>query len=261
VPLLVAVGALLGPSLADRVGWRWTYACIAGGAAIAAVAVSVVFADTSVRALQTDGPVVPAGIWRYPVACCLLLIGSQPVFSWTVSYLVDERAVAKSTAGAIVAGGSLTGVVAMVVTGRLSDRLGPARRRPLVAGLAAVVGVATLLIAVGTSVAIGWVVVLVCVALAAQLAAIGTMHASLVDVAPLAVGRASGITMTGYYLGALVAPVLFGALADGPGYSTAWLVCAFSAFGASAAFVATTAITGPTASPALGDQAALKTIG
>ena len=51
----------------------------------------------------------------------------------------------------------------------------------------------------------------------------------LVDVAPLAMGRASGITMTGYYLGALIAPVLFGALADGPGYSAAWSVCAASA--------------------------------
>ena len=34
VPLLVAVGAVLGPPLADRVGWRWTFVGIAVVAAM-----------------------------------------------------------------------------------------------------------------------------------------------------------------------------------------------------------------------------------
>ena len=41
-----------------------------------------------------------------------------------------------------------------------------------------------------------------------QLAAIGTMHAAVIDKAQ------TGITMTGYYLGALVTPAGFGLLVD-----------------------------------------------
>ena len=57
--------------------------------------------------------------------------------------------------------------------------------------------------AVGTVIGIG-----------VQLSAIGTMHATIVDRAPGAVARATGWTMTGYYLGALVSPTAFGVLAD-----------------------------------------------
>ena len=51
----------------------------------------------------------------------------------------------------------------------------------------------------------------------AQLAAIGTMHACVVDKAPFSVSRATGVTMTGYYLGALASPALFGFVVDWTG--------------------------------------------
>ena len=58
-----------------------------------------------------------------------------------------------------------------------------------------------------------------------QFASIGTMHAAVVDRAGPAVARATAATMTGYYLGALVSPVAFGAFVDGVGsYEWAWLI-------------------------------------
>ena len=58
-----------------------------------------------------------------------------------------------------------------------------------------------------------------------QFASIGTMHAAVVDRAGAAVARATAATMTGYYLGALVSPVAFGAFVDGVGsYEWAWLI-------------------------------------
>jgi MFS family permease len=55
--------------------------------------------------------------------------------------------------------------------------------------------------------------------------------------APKAVARASGVTMTGYYLGALVAPAQFGWLSDRSGsYAWPWLVCTLSAACAATVF-------------------------
>ena len=56
------------------------------------------------------------------------------------------------------------------------------------------------------------------IGIAVQLSAIGTMHATIVDRAPGAVARATGWTMTGYYLGALVSPTAFGVVADVTGH-------------------------------------------
>ena len=66
-----------------------------------------------------------------------------------------------------------------------------------------------------------------------QLAAIGTMHACVVDKAPFSVSRATGITMTGYYLGALASPALFGFVVDWTGtFAYSWLGTAVLLFGA-----------------------------
>jgi len=40
------------------------------------------------------------------------------------------------------------------------------------------------------------------------------MHTAVVDSAPEAIARATGVTMTGYYIGALVSPAAFGLIAD-----------------------------------------------
>jgi hypothetical protein len=64
--------------------------------------------------------------------------------------------------------------------------------------------------------------------------------------------------MTGYYLGALVAPVLFGVIADGPGYGPAWAVCAACCAAAAAVFVSSRRIP---AAPALAQRAAVNTTG
>ena len=57
-----------------------------------------------------------------------------------------------------------------------------------------------------------------------QLAAIGTLHAAVVDKAPHNVARATGSMMTGYYLGALASPAAFGWLVDATGtFAYSWL--------------------------------------
>ena len=93
--------------------------------------------------------------------------------------------------------------------------------------LTALSTLAVVLVWAGPAVGVAWIAVGDIVGVAVQLAVIGTMHAALVDRAPHAVATATGITMTGYYLGALVSPVGFGALVDATGsYSWGWFVLA-----------------------------------
>jgi CP family cyanate transporter-like MFS transporter len=261
VPLLVAVGALAGVPLADAVGWRWPLVAIAVVAAATAIAASFVLPGGTVAVAVGTSGVVPAGFWRFPVACFLLLVGTQPLYSWSVSYLVDERSVSAGAAGAVIAAASLAGVVSMMSVGRLSDRIGPHSRRPVLAALTAAIGIVTAGLAIGTRLPLGVVVVLLISGVAVQLSAIGTMHAAIVDVAPTAIGRASGITMTGYYLGALVAPVLFGALADTVGYATAWTVSAVCCFAGGVAFASTTTIAASSMPARAAGQRAVNTTG
>ena len=125
----------------------------------------------------------------------------------------------------------------MIAVARVSDVVGRERRAPLVLVLTLATGAGGLLLAIGSrgNLAVGLSGLVV--ATTAQLAAIGLLHALVVDMAPNAVGRASGVTMTGYYLGALVAPTQFGWLSDRSGsYAWPWLVCTLSASCAAAVF-------------------------
>ena len=63
------------------------------------------------------------------------------------------------------------------------------------------------------------------------------MQAAFVDRAGPAVGRATAVTMTGYYLGAVAAPTTFGAIVDTVGsYSWAWFVGCVLLVGAALAY-------------------------
>lgn len=229
IPAQVAIGSLLGPSLGERFGWR----AVMGGVAVVAAVVALLASTTlprggTVERAADRGP-LPSGFVRFPIACFLLIAGTQPLFSWVVPYLRDAAGLSLTAAGRLAAVGSALGVVVMIAVASRSDRLGPGNRVPTIVVLCGACAVGGVLLAAGTRAgvivgAIGFVGGAV-----SQLAAIGLLHASIVDVAPDAVGRGSGVAMTGYYLGALVAPWLFGLLVDrSGGFVTPWLVCAGS---------------------------------
>ena len=70
------------------------------------------------------------------------------------------------------------------------------------------------MVLLGDAIGLGFAIAGTVIGISVQLSAIGTMHATIVDRAPGAVARATGWTMTGYYLGALVSPTAFGVVAD-----------------------------------------------
>ena len=188
---------------------------------------------------QSTGELVPRGFWWFSVAAFFLVGSSQPLFSWIVRYLDESVGLAKTTAGGIASAAAGIGAVTMVLGALRADRIGPARRVPFIIGLTVAMALATAVIPLGFALdvaVVGAAAVGVIVGIATQLVAVGSMHAAVVDRAPHAVQRATGITMTGYYLGALVGPVSFGALVDWlDTYTWAWL--AMAAGGATGALV------------------------
>jgi MFS family permease len=107
----------------------------------------------------------------------------------------------------------------------MSDRLGLSSRRIFLMALTLTLSLSQFVITAGDRLWLAFIILGVGLAIVTQLAAIGTMHALLIDLCPGAAGRGSGLTMTGYYLGALAAPVSFGFIADRVGYSWAWAYC------------------------------------
>ena len=225
VPLMATVAAAVGPWAANR--WNWQLILILNSicAVIAGFIALVVLTDDRPNAINRANPdSLPKNFYWFGVAAFFLIAGSQPLYSWTVSYLEESLGVSASLSGGIMAIASGIGVVAMICNGIWADKLGPNKRIPLIMTLLGISAIAVIMIFLGTT--LGTYIVLIGVALgvSAQLASIGTMHAAVLDRAPKAVAKATGITMTGYYLGALLTPPIFGIVVDRTGtYSYSWL--------------------------------------
>ena len=226
--LMSALTAAVAPTVADRWDWRWVYGGLgAGGAVMAVVALGVLRDDRGEphELLQRRAHRLPKGFVWFPVAAFCLIAGAQPLLSWTVPYAEESLGLSPTWAGILVGASSAVGAVAMISTGVGADRLGAHRRIRLLVALVAGTGASCLLLAGGQIPGLAVAMVGVLGGIILQFAGIGTMHAAVVDRAGPAIARATAATMTGYYLGALVSPVAFGAFVDSVGsYEWAWFV-------------------------------------
>jgi len=171
---------------------------------------------------------LPGGFYWFSLGAFLLVAGSQPLYSWMVAYLEQSLGASPELAGGISAAASACGVVIMIASARFADKEGPEERMRRLILLIVITTVGTLLVLFGGFIGIVLVAIGAVIGVGAQLAAIGTMHAAVVDRAPQAVARATGVTMTGYYIGALASPAAFGALADATGtFAWSWVATAF----------------------------------
>ncbi|MCY3804990.1 MAG: MFS transporter [bacterium] len=226
--LMSALTAAVAPVVAGRWDWRWVYGGLGVGAAAMALVTLAVLRDNTGdphELLRRRSLRLPRGFFWFPVGAFCLIAGAQPLLSWTVPYAEESLGLSATWAGVLVGASSAVGAVAMVGTGVGADRLGAHRRMRLLVVLVAGTGVSCLLLAGGHQLGLPVAMVGVLGGIILQFAGIGTMHATVVDRAGPAVARATAATMTGYYLGALVSPVAFGAFVDTVGsYEWAWLV-------------------------------------
>jgi predicted MFS family arabinose efflux permease len=226
VPTLATALAAASGAVGSR--WHLIAWSLAGAAAVLALLAFRVL-PTAVTTTLKPAPEPPAHrrFWLLPLAAFLFIGGSQPLQSWTVTYLHDDARVPMSQAGPVVALGTLAGTVVMIAVALGADRSGPARRAVLAAAVAAVCAVGILLTLAATPWWLPLGVLGIAVGIAANLSGAGLTHTVAAERSGESVGRGSGMMSSGYYLGALIAPWGFGELADlTGGYTLPWLVCA-----------------------------------
>ena len=224
VPAMAAIAAALGPDAASRWSWQHISWAVAALALAAGIGAQVLLGDERASTGPSGSTDLPPGFMWFPVAAFLLIAGSQPMYSWVVPYLEQSLEATPRVAGGISASASGVGVVAMIVSAVRSDRVGAARRVSVIIGLLVANAIAVCLLVLGDVAGLAVAALGALIGTGVQLSAIGTMHATIVDRAPGAVARATGLTMTGYYLGALVSPTAFGLIADATGsFTWSWI--------------------------------------
>jgi len=239
VPTMALISAVLVPWASDR--WSWNLILMIAGtiAVVSALNAAAVIPDirSSRTRAQRQESVLPRGFWWFAVSAFFLVGSSQPLFSWAVPYFDEGLGTSKPVAGAIAGIAAGLGAVCMSLTALRADYLGRTKRVPLIVGLCVVLTASILVTMSGLTFGLAVATIGLFASFIVQLAAIGIMHAAVVDRAPQAVARATGVTMTGYYMGALATPVSFGALVDWLGtYTWAWLVMALGSAAAAACF-------------------------
>ena len=239
VPTMALISAVLVPWASDR--WSWNLILMIAGTIAAVSALNAVAVIPDIRSSRTRAQrqesVLPRGFWWFAVSAFFLVGSSQPLFSWAVPYFDEGLGTSKPVAGAIAGIAAGLGAVCMSLTALRADYLGRTKRVPLIVGLCVVLTASILVTMSGLTFGLAVATIGLFAGFIVQLAAIGIMHAAVVDRAPQAVARATGVTMTGYYMGALATPVSFGALVDWLGtYTWAWLVMALGSAAAAACF-------------------------
>jgi sugar phosphate permease len=139
VPLGGAIAAFTLPALAAGAGARAGILALGGGCLLAAIACGVWLRDPARPAVggTVVAPLRDRRIYRLAVAGGLLVAAQAAVIGFVPLFLHEARAVTEVTAGLVLAGIQIGGIVLRIGTGWWSDRLGK-RLGPLRLAAAAV---------------------------------------------------------------------------------------------------------------------------
>jgi len=164
---------------------------------------------------------------RVHVASMLLVVPQFLVWTFGLTWLVDDLGWAAGVAGLVVAGSQLGGAAARIGSGWLSD-LVASRMRPMRWVAMAAAGTMLLLgVAAGTERWVAPAVVLLVVASAVTVADNGLAYTAVAERAgPFWSGRALGLQNTGQHLVAAAVPPIAGLVIAQWGYATAFALAA-----------------------------------
>ncbi len=232
----IIAGPLLGGVLASAVGIRTTF--LAASVAVLCLALAGLFVPAGSQHLgreQSFMPAVRAIARERLIAISLLVILLVAMVGGTVQLLISLRlgddGYGQATIGILFAAGATLGAIAIVVTGRIGDRVG----RPRVAfwdclALAAATSVLSLPLAAGMVAAM----VIVVAPLQATLYGVGyPLGADGADSAGVGHGLVLGLVNLAWGLGSVVGPPIGGGLAqvagERPAFLTMTVACLVSA--------------------------------
>jgi len=225
IPAATAIAGLGLPIVAIPFGWQWVYVMCAVLAVVAALMVP--FAPRSYEvdrgeAIETETHAVRSS----PLSLLVLMatgaglgiFGMDALATFLVPYAVDVG-FGEGAAGVLLAIGSVLGIVTRVIMGWLIDRRSAGGLTTVAVFLAlGAAGIA--LLATGSDPAI---VVGSLIAFTFGWGWSGLFTFAVVRRNPKAPAAATGITMTGIYVGAAAGPALFGLVAEAS-FTVAWVI-------------------------------------
>jgi sugar phosphate permease len=228
-PLGVALGGLVLPSLAQRIGPFPALVVPGIVCLVSAVLVVVVVRDPArpPRA-SSDAQGTPYRspvLWRVHAASALLVVPQFAISAFGTEYLVRQQGWGVTAAGAFVAVIQIAGAVGRIGSGVWSDRVRSRLRpmRQLAVGATAVL----LLFALGDAVAPWLAVAALAVGGVVTVADNGLAFTAVAEIAGAAwSGRALGIQNTGQNVVSSLTPVALGALVGVTGYAVGFAVAA-----------------------------------
>lgn len=226
IPSSTLIAGLALPLIILRFDWR---AAFIGAAVLALlVAVGVPRGDLPATAARFDSDPrreVP------PMSSRLLsaLAGVSALASWGAialsTYLVAaavDVGFSESAAGWLLFAGSASSIIARIVAGAITDRIGGRGFR----GIALLTGGGAVVFAVLTAASGATFAALVIVAFATGWGWPGLMTYAVVNANSGSAAASSAITQAGIFLGAGVGPVVIGRIVDAASFDVAWLVVA-----------------------------------
>jgi len=227
-PFFSGSSSILVGFFIDKTGWRLILFVIAGLCALVALNSSLSLPQQvkpTVQHKRDKAKTIRARpiLYVYGLAVFLSSGGGSAFFLWIVPFLKQDLELNSQNAGLVAGIMTMCSALGMVGIAFFSDRLGVRRRFDVIIGLTGVCGIAATFLVADQRLSSVVVVLLLSIGVLTVATNSGLMHAAIVELAPDAVAQATGITLTGYYLGSFVAPYLFGFIADRSGYPTAWL--------------------------------------
>jgi len=225
IPAATAIAGLGLPLVAIPLGWQWVYVMCAALAVVAALVVPTVPGSYEVQSgseKETDAPGVRASplslLVVMAVGAGLGIFGMDALATFLVPYAV-EVGFGEGAAGVLLAAGSVLGIITRLIMGWLIDRRTAGGLATVAAFLA--LGAAGIgFLATGSDPAI---IVGSLVAFTFGWGWSGLFTFAVVRRNPGAPAAATGITMTGIYVGAAAGPAVFGFVAEAS-FTAAWVI-------------------------------------
>jgi predicted MFS family arabinose efflux permease len=225
IPAATAIAGLGLPIVAIPLGWQWVYVMCAGLALIAALLVPFSPSSFEVeRARVTLSGAAPTRssplslLIMMAVGAGLGIFGMDALATFLVPYAVDVG-FGEGAAGVLLAIGSVLGILTRIVMGWLIDRRTAGGLMTVTVFLAlGAVGIALMTIGTDPAIVVGSLV-----AFTFGWGWSGLFTFAVVRRNPAAPAAATGITMTGIYVGAAAGPALFGLVAEAS-FTAAWII-------------------------------------
>lgn len=219
IPLATLLGGLAVPAIAIPFGWRWAFGLGALLSALLAVVDPGRAGGGHRPKRSSDGP---ADTGRRPLLLMALGVGlgasaAGPLGTFLVSGAVDAG-LSEGSAGLLSSLCSVVGLVTRFTSGLRADRRGGAHLR----AVARMLGVGALTYPLLASGRPGLVILGAPIAFSLAWGWPGLFQLAIVRANPTHPGAATGTTQTGTYIGAVLGPLAFGAVAD-RSYALAWL--------------------------------------